>query len=190
MTGDGMVQLQKTGRGAAFLELVTRFEAPLCGFVRQRVGSAQLAGDIVQQTFLRAWAHAGFDPSRGDAQAFLFTTASHLITDWLRSEASASVSLDEISARGSLVPSMIDGRARDPLARMMAQERADALHAALARLPAEYREVLERFYLRQEGNQFRIAQAMGLSVAAFNSRLNRARLELKRILTALRGDRE
>jgi DNA-directed RNA polymerase specialized sigma24 family protein len=55
-------------------------------------------------------------------------------------------------------------------------------------LSADHREVLERFYLRQEGTQFEIAEAMGLSVAAFNSRLNRARLELKRILEGRRAD--
>ena len=78
--------------------------------------------------------------------------------------------------------------ARDPLARMMAEESAELLRAALTRLSADHQEVLDRFYLRQEGTQFQIAAAMGLSVAAFNSRLNRARVELKRILRALRAD--
>ena len=176
-------------RNDAFLRLLSTIEAGLRGFIRNRIGAAPLAvDDVLQRTYLKAWAHAEFDPARGDAPSFLFTIAANVVTDWLRSDESKSVSLDELTARPSLVPSMVDRRARDPLARMMAEESATDLRAALAQLSADHREVLERFYLRQEGTQFEIAEAMGLSVAAFNSRLNRARLELKRILEGRRAD--
>jgi RNA polymerase sigma-70 factor (ECF subfamily) len=183
MMGNGTLQGRRPERSAAFLELIAGVDAPLRGFIRQRIGMAHLAvDDVLQKTFLNAWAHADFDPARADARSFLFTIAGNLVTDWLRSDGSKSLSLDELSARGSLVPSMVDCRSRDPLARMIAAETAEILRAALARICADHQEVLERFYFRQEGTQFEIATAMGLSVAAFNSRLNRARLELKRML--------
>jgi RNA polymerase sigma-70 factor (ECF subfamily) len=183
MKGNGTLQEPRSDRSAAFLALIGRVEDSLRSFIRQRIGSARLAAeDILQKTLLKAWAHAEFDPSRDDARAFLFTTAGNLVTDWLRSEESKSVSLDDLSARGSVLPSAADSHGRDPLARMIASETAEILQAALARLAADHREVLDRFYLRQEGNQLQIAAAMGLSVPAFNSRLNRARLELKRFL--------
>jgi RNA polymerase sigma-70 factor (ECF subfamily) len=188
MTDNGTLQGRRPERSAAFLELINRTEAPLRGFIRRQIGPVHAVDDVLQRTFLNAWAHAEFDPSRADARAFLFTSACHLITDWIRSHESKSVSLDELSARGSLVPSMVDRHARDPLARLMAAESAEILRAALARLDAEHQEVLERFYLRQEGTQLEIATTMGLSLAAFNSRLNRARVELKRILLARRSD--
>lgn len=187
MIGDGALRARRPERGA-FLDLVTAVQGPLRQFVRQRIRPADLADDLVQQTFLKAWSHEGFDPSRADASSFLSTIADHLVTDRLRSLESGSVSLDDLSARGSLAPSVVDLHARDPLARMIAEERAESLRAALARLSADHREVLERFYLRQEGTQLQIAGAMGLSVQAFNSRLNRARIELKRAIQALRND--
>src|SRR4051794_38661843 len=165
MTGNGTLQGRRPERSAAFLDLITGIEAPLRGFIRQRIGPAHVAvDDVLQKTFLKAWAHAEFDPAHAGARTFLLTIAENLVTDWLRSDQSKSVSLDELSARGSLFPSMVDRRARDPLARMMAEESAEILQAALTRLSADHREVLERFYLRQEGTQFQIAAVMGLSV--------------------------
>ncbi|MFO0952112.1 MAG: sigma-70 family RNA polymerase sigma factor [Isosphaeraceae bacterium] len=144
--------------------------------------------DLVQKTFLKAWANPGFDPARADARAYLFATAANLVTDWLRSEDSRSVSLDELSERGSLVPSPAKPDAHDPIVRLLAEEARETVYAALGRLSVEHREVLWRFYIIQEGTQFQVASAMGLSVPAFNSRLNRARIEVKRLLLAARRD--
>ena len=190
MIGNGALHGRRPERSVVFLKLIAGVEAPLRGFIRQRIGVTRLAvDDVLQKTFLKAWEHADFDPERADARAFLFTTAGNLVTDWLRSEGSKSLSLDELERRGSLVPSLVDSRSRDPLARMIAAETTEMLQAAMARLCADHQEILVRFYFRQEGTQFQIATAMGLSVAAFNSRLNRARLELKRMLRTFRDHR-
>jgi RNA polymerase sigma-70 factor, ECF subfamily len=182
MAKNGMIQVRRSESRMAFLDLIKRVEPSLLAFVRQQMRSAFHADDIVQQTFLRAWSHADFDPGRVDARGYLFTIALNLVADWMRDNENKSESLDALSERGSLFPSTVDRQAHDPLARMIAQERREDLRTALARLDPDDREILDRFYLRQEGTQFQIASAMGLSVAAFNSRLNRARIELKRRL--------
>ena len=69
----------------------------------------------------------------------------------------------------------MDRKCRDPLIDLIEEEMDRNLDTALARLPAEQRDVLERYYLHQEGTQLELAEAMHLSLAAFNSRLNRAR---------------
>jgi RNA polymerase sigma-70 factor (ECF subfamily) len=187
------VTCRHPGRKQAFLELITAVEGELSGFVRHRVGSVHATQDIVQKTYLRAWGNAKFDPAQVHARAWLFKTARRLIIDWLEAEKSNSISLDELSARvtqdgsrGSRVRSPAGRHAHDPLAAFIEEEKCRNLDAALARLSDENREVLERYYLRQEGTQAEIAEAMGLSVAAFNSRLNRARTELKRAILILR----
>jgi RNA polymerase sigma factor (sigma-70 family) len=178
----------------AFLELITGVEGELRGFVRNRVGSGHVTLDIVQKTFLLAWRDVRFDPAHVHARAWLFKTARRLVIDWLESARSNSISLDDLSereradgSRGSCSAVPVDRRARDPLIGLIEEERKGSLDVALARLPQDLREVLERYYLRQEGTQFEIAEAMSLSVAAFNSRLNRARKELKRLILIARG---
>ncbi len=73
---------------------------------------------------------------------------------------------------------------------MIEEERNRKLDLALSMLSDDQREVLERYYLRKEGTQYDIAQALGLTIAAFNSRLNRARKELKRLILKVRGHDE
>jgi RNA polymerase sigma factor (sigma-70 family) len=82
----------------------------------------------------------------------------------------------------------LNPRARDPLLDLTAAEEKRNLHAALSRLPDDQREVLERYYLREEGTRSEIADAMGISLATFNNRLNDARKKLKRAILA--GDPE
>jgi RNA polymerase sigma factor (sigma-70 family) len=178
----------------AFLELITRVEGELRGVVRRHVGSVQVTQDIVQRTFLLAWRHATFDPTHAFAHSWLFKTARRLVSDWLASGESNSISLEDLSerarrdgSRGSRSAVPVDGRAGDPLTILIDEERSRGLGLALGRLEDDQREVIERYYLRQEGTQVQIAAAMGLSLAAFNSRLNRARKELKRQILKLRG---
>jgi RNA polymerase sigma-70 factor (ECF subfamily) len=167
----------------AFLKLVSAVEAELTGFVRSHVRARDLAENMVQETFLRAWRYYGFDPTRPDARACLFTIAANIIRDWKRTNVHSSVSLGSLSnSVDSLTSLRTDQLPDDPLRIVMAREDSRTLHRALDRLEPEAREVLERFYLREEGTQIAIAESMGISVAAFNSRLNRARKDLKRIL--------
>ncbi len=180
-------------RQQAFLEFVRTHENELRGFARSRVGSEH-AQDIAQAAFLNAWTDARFDPRHPYARAWVFTTARRLILDWRRSEESKSVSLDDLSARaqrdgsrGSQSAVPVDQKTRDPLGLMIEEERNRKLDIALSMLSDDQREVLERYYLRREGTQYDIAQTLGLTIAAFNSRLNRARKELKRLILKVRG---
>jgi RNA polymerase sigma-70 factor (ECF subfamily) len=192
MTGDS-VTCRKPGRDQAFLELITGVEDELYWVIRRFVGSRDATEDIVQRTFLLAWSNAKFDPAHIHARTWLFTTGRRLAIAWLESAESRWISLEDLSAgprrdgsHGSCSAPPVDRRARDPLRELIEAERNRHLNDALARLPPEMREVLERFYLRKEGTQTEIAEVMDISVAALNSRLNRARKELKRAILILR----
>jgi RNA polymerase sigma-70 factor (ECF subfamily) len=193
MAGNGATS-PRCERQQAFLEFVRTHESELRGFARCRVGSEDVTQDIVQTTFLNAWTDARFDPRHPHARAWVFTTARRLILHWRRSEQSNSISLDDLSerarrdgSRGSQSAVPIDQKTRDPLGLMIEEERNQKLDVALSMLSDDQRDVLERYYLRKEGTQYDIAEALGLTIAAFNSRLNRARKELKRLILKVRG---
>jgi RNA polymerase sigma factor (sigma-70 family) len=95
--------------------------------------------------------------------------------NWLGSK--VNVEADNPAARR-------DRGARDPLENLIEAEEKRNLHAALARLSEDDREILTRYYLRQEGTRSEIAEAMGFSIAAFDIRLFRARKALKRAILA------
>lgn len=185
MINNGTLPGSRYDRDTVFLRLFERVERPLSAYVKQRIGGNGSAPDFVQITMIKAWKYSQFDPTRPEAEAFLFRIVENLIRDWYRSEDSRTDSLDRLSERGSLGPPAIDRRARDPLGALIIKERAEIVKSALTVLAPENREVLERFYLHEEGTQAQIAAAMRLSVPAFNSRLNRARVELKRVIRLL-----
>ena len=193
MAGNGAASPQRE-RQQAFLNFVRAHESELRGFARCRVGSEHVTQDIVQTTFLSAWTDANFDPTHPHARAWVFKRARWLILDWRRSDESNSMSLDDLSeraerdrSRGSQSAVPVDRKARDPLALMIDEERYRKLDVALSMLSNDEREALERYYLRKDGTQYNIAQSLGLTLAAFNSRLNRARKELKRLILKVRG---
>jgi RNA polymerase sigma-70 factor (ECF subfamily) len=193
MAGNG-AKRGRPGHDPVFAALLSRVGGELLVYVRSKGLDWHSAENIVQETFARACAHEGFDPDQKGARAWLYKVATNLVSDWFRSGEGGSVSLDglnEASRRSgtqdSLSPLMADRAARDPLAIIISEETKARLNEALGQLAPDLREVLVRFYIREEGTQPQIASAMGISVAAFNSRLNRGRSELKRAILALRG---
>lgn len=76
------------------------------------------------------------------------------------------------------------GRAADPLVWLMAKEREQALAEALQRLAPRDAELLLLKYT-QQWNYHQIAEHLGISHAAVETRLHRARARLRRELAAL-----
>jgi RNA polymerase sigma-70 factor (ECF subfamily) len=122
------------------------------------------ASDLVQQTFLEA--QQAFGRFHGDSQAELLAWLRRLLLNnvanfrrhWQTTEkrrASREVSID-----GSAVTPQVTADAPTPSRELMADERAAAVRAALARLPDDYQMVLRLRY--EEDLPFEeVAQRMG-----------------------------
>ena len=82
-----LVQQIKQGGSAAdaaWGELVARYEGRLRAYVRRRLRDHATTDDVVQETFIGFLnSLANFDDKR-DLQTWLFTIASHKVTDQLR----------------------------------------------------------------------------------------------------------
>lgn len=162
------------------VDLVYRYAHRLCGEV-------EAAKDLVQETFLNAY--KGFNSFRGDSQVstWLYTIASRACLRMRRKrkgEPERALSLDEF------VPTS-DGEFRlqipmeglTPEEALQNKELRDALDQAIDKLPKKYRMAL---VLRDmEGLSAKDAGAiMGLNERAVKSRLHRARLFVRRELSA------
>lgn len=163
-----------------YVDRVYRFAHRLCG-------ETEAAKDIVQDTFLNAYrALNGF---RGDAQVstWLYTIASRACLRLRRrrkGEPAQNLSLE------SFIPSS-DGELRmqipvedlSPEEALSNKELRHALDQAIAKLPLAYRKVL---ILRDmEGLSAKeVGSIMGLQERAVKSRLHRARLFVRRELSA------
>jgi len=162
------------------VDLMYRYASRLCG-------EAESAKDLVQETFLNAY--RGFKHFRGDAQVstWLYTIASRACLRMRRKRKGAperELSLDEFIPTG-------DGEFRlqipveglSPEEALQNKQLREALDAAIGKLPPKYKMVL---VLRDmEGLSAKaVGTIMGLNERAIKSRLHRARLFVRRELSA------
>ncbi|HXF92759.1 MAG TPA: RNA polymerase sigma factor [Nitrospiraceae bacterium] len=162
------------------VDLIYRFAQRLCG-------EPDAAKDIVQDTFLNAY--RGFKKFRGDARVstWLYTIASRACLRMRRKrkgEPERELSLEEfIPASEGEFKLQIPMDGLTPEEALQNKELRRALDQAIEKLPPKYRMVL---VLRDmEGLSAKeVGTIMGLNERAVKSRLHRARLFVRRELSA------
>jgi RNA polymerase sigma factor (sigma-70 family) len=120
----------------AFAEFYRRWERPVAGFFVRAVGSGEVAADLTAEAFAEALTSAGrFDPERGEAGAWLFGIARHLLA---RSRARGRVE-NQARVRLGLPPLALD----DELIARIEGAGEDRALTLLERLPQDQRSALQ-----------------------------------------------
>lgn len=89
-----LVQLIKSKSERGFNILYTNYHRALYGVLVKYVRRAELADDLLQDTFVKIWKHIdGFDPARGSLYTWMLNVAQNLAIDYLRSAAHRKQSL-------------------------------------------------------------------------------------------------
>ena len=179
-----LAALALTGRQAAYGELMQRYREPVFRLVRSHVGDADEALDVVQETFVAAFASIGrYDPSR-PFRHWINRIALNKCRDWGRRRAVRrffSFALP-VGAAEAIVDDAIFGESMVDDARALR-----STEDALARLPAALKEPLILTVI--DGlSQAEAASVLGLTEKAVEVRIYRARKSLEAMLAA--GKRE
>ena len=164
------------GDGFAFSRLVDRHRSKLIATATRIAGSRAIAEEVVQETFTRAWINAPrWRPQhegRAGFAAWLMRVATNLAIDQRRR--ARSVPFEEAAEP-------VDGEiAAD--AKLVAEEDRRRLDAALAMLPPRQRAAIALTYDQGLSNAHG-AEAMEISVGAFELLLVRARRALRLAMT-------
>lgn len=162
------------------VDLIYRYASRLCG-------ETEAAKDLVQETFLNAY--RGFKNFRGAAQisTWLYTIASRACLRMRRRRKGAperELSLDEfIPTSDGEFRLQIPVEGLNPEDALQNKQLREALDVAIGKLPKKYKMVL---VLRDmEGLSAKdVGAIMGLNERAVKSRLHRARLFVRRELSA------
>jgi RNA polymerase sigma-70 factor (ECF subfamily) len=133
------------------------------------------AQDVVQDVFLRAWQHA----PRFRGESSLSTWLARITVNRCRS----------LRRRRALDPRrlwqvMSPRRAESSPASVHVDDDAARVRDAVARLARHEREVVVLYYLEQMPAA-QVADVLGISTGAVNTRLHRARAQLKTMLEAI-----
>ncbi len=171
------VRRAQSGSVEAFEDLYRAHQAGIYTFIRSQVREAELAADLAQQTFVRAWESLPKLREVGAFRGWLHRIALNLIRDEAKSgrarlEVAASALEDYDLAE-------MAGSDEDTLVRtVVASELKQQVQAALRALPDEQRQAVVMHHL--EGMPVvEIAQAMGVRPGTVMSRLARARDALR-----------
>jgi RNA polymerase sigma-70 factor, ECF subfamily len=161
----------RVSRTLAAAELFAKHHAALFRFAYRMSCRRDVAEDVVQDVFIRVMRGLERYEPRGREAAWLFTIARRLLFDRLRAD----------SRRPDEENSDPDACTAQP-----GQEIGAAIGQALARLAPDEREA---FLLREIGGlrYDEIADACGVTLAAARSRIYRARVQLRDLLSDSKG---
>jgi len=174
-----LVLAARKGDGDAFAGLIRRYERMLLSIAYCIVGNADSAGDVVQDAFLRAWERLGDLNEPARFPNWLCGIARNLAIDAQRKARHVRLSLDVSAIEETPLP---DARSdANPLDQLERRESHERVAAALNSLDETTRPaVILRYYEGLSSKE--IGQALGMSPAAVDMRLSRARQQLKRLL--------
>lgn len=178
-----LVQRSQTqqGRCSAYEELVERWAARVLAYVRSIVCDGQVAEDLTQEALLRAFNQIASLSQPDRFGAWLFRIARHAAIDWQKSKKRSEVQLSEL-AESSIAATASTYAETDHHPGLPAEQKQQ-LREAIDQLPPAQREAVLIYYY-DEVTYRQLAEMLGITSAAVNARLTKARTTLRKKLGA------
>jgi RNA polymerase sigma-70 factor, ECF subfamily len=170
--------IRRVGAGdhTAFHALVERYRSPLYAFILRMVGRPQVAEEIVQEAFVRAFRAAPRYRPDAPVSTWLFQIAHRLSMN----EAAKAHHFHEVAGEAPDRPSEAPG----PLEEVERRQLSRTIEEALGQLPPEQRAAV--LLARFEDMSYReIGLVLGVSDGAVDGLLQRARRSLAKRLGPL-----
>jgi RNA polymerase sigma factor (sigma-70 family) len=164
------------GQRDAATAFVRRFQARVYGLVLTMVRDPGIAEDVAQETFVRAWRHAGsYDPRRGRVATWLLAIARNSAIDAMRLRRPEPLDPDVVAARLQFGGAAVDDSAPP--------DERERVRQALAELPEEQRRALFlATYLGRTASE--ISELEDAPLGTVKSRIRTAMLKLHASLEA------
>jgi len=155
----------------AFGQLFDLLAPKVKGLLMRRGLDSASAEDVMQDVMVNVWTKAGlFDPSRGSLQGWVFTIARNAMIDRIRRQ-KPDISIDMIEW------DPVD-ESEGSEQRLLREERAEILQAAMKAIPTDQLIVLQLAY-HEELTQTEIAAKLGLPLGTVKSRMRLAYAHLR-----------
>lgn len=162
-----------SGRQDLFEVIVHRYQAPLYRYALGMLGQADIAADVVQESFIKAYTRLQSCRDPNAFNTWIFRILRNGALDRLKSKSRRNVALEETTV---FAPDH-----QGPEEQLMVSELGREVSAALEALPESQREA---FILKHvEGLSYEeMADRLDASVSALKMRVKRAREELQQSL--------
>jgi len=185
LTDEQLMLRVQEGHTASFDLLVVRYKDRLFNYLLRLVGNRDDAEEIAQEALVKAYIHAGKYKTIAKFSTWLYTIATNLVRNRMRSRSRAPQIFSLWSKRGSegdeeKLIDIVDPN-RTPEDKINDVELGEIINRAIEQIPEKYRT---SFVLR-EINQLsyeEIAAVTGLKLGTVRSRINRARNCFRQII--------
>lgn len=160
------------GDSTAMNELYDRYARPVFSFALRMMGDRELAEELLQEVFLRAWRQAArYSDSRGSLISWLLSITHNMAIDELRKIQRRPQRAGSADPTATLNAIRDEAEPVDELATRSAT--ASVVRAELDRLPPAQREVLELGYFRGL-TQREIAEVLNQPLGTIKTRMRLA----------------
>jgi RNA polymerase sigma factor (sigma-70 family) len=168
LTDAQIVARCRSGDEAAWRELVHRFSRYVYAIIGQGFGlKAENAEDVFQEVFARTYQHLGRLRDDEAIRPWIAQLTRRLCIDHIRAGSREQLLDEEIE------PTELD----ETLSQL---EESLSVHEALAELPEHCREILDRFFARDESYQT-IGSALDIPAGTIASRISRCLAKLREL---------
>jgi len=184
-----LVARAKQGDRDAFDTIVERYTPRIYNLSLRITGSREEAEDCVQDAFLRAFKALGHFRGEAAFSTWLYRVAMNVANDASRRLGSKPIAASELADPDSNLPPPELERLGEsahstdsPETSLLKAQRRQVVTEAIRSLPQNHRTVIVLYDLQGLSYE-EIAHVLGTRVGTVKSRLNRARLALKELLT-------
>ncbi len=180
------------GDGAAYAELLERFKRPVFSLIYRMVRDRELAEDLSQESFVKAFNNLDSYKPGYRFSSWLFKIANNHAIDHLRRARLKTVSIHGSphatdSAREEATRIALAAGGESPEQEVVALELGSAIEVAIGRLRVEYRTAVILRHIEDRPYE-EIAEIMDVPIGTVKTFLHRARAELRRELEHLREE--
>jgi RNA polymerase sigma-70 factor, ECF subfamily len=180
-----LIGLAARGEARALEVLYDRYAGVVFSFALRIVSERQLAEEILQEAFFRAWQQGGsFSAGRGSFITWLLSITHNLAIDEIRRRRRRPQKADSEEPEQILDSVADTGAGADVEGEVWLGALRDTIGQALSELPPAQREALEMAYFRGL-TQREIAEALGEPLGTIKTRM---RLGLQKLREALGSD--
>lgn len=179
-----LIELARRGDFGAFEALVVQTESKIYGHLLRMVGNEDDARDLLQESYLNAYRNMSSFKGESRFSTWLYRIATNQALMLLRKKTPETTNIDEIR-----IPSHEELKARNmsdwainPKEAILRKEVRLQVEAAIKKLPPSYKAVV---LLRdiEEMSTAETARVLGVSEGAVKTRLHRARVYLRELLS-------
>jgi len=170
------------GDQEAFRLIFDRYSRPVIGFIYDMVSDRELAEELTQETFVRAFRGIHSMKPQTKLSTWLFGIARNVARESLRARtrANTQVTLEDESVMG------VSDQKPVPVDRLLSKELNEVIRRALDALDEDKRLVFTLKVFHQCSYE-EIAEITGFSLAKLKTDLHRARAEMRRRIQPYAG---